>query len=202
VSVRKFSTASILSPSYKNSKIWDGETFPGYFESIQTVIASTSTASLEFVNIPQNYTHLQIRGVGRSTIADTNDFAIIKFNSDSGANYTYHYLRGDGASVSAQGSGYGSPDYLRSAGFISAANATSGVFGATIVDILDYTNTNKLKTIRTITGKEANSGNADGRVYLWSMLWGSTSAITTITLTTQANWAQYSQFALYGIRSA
>jgi hypothetical protein len=165
-------------------------------------VGSGGASSIEFSSIPQSYEHLQIRGLGRSTIADTNDFAIIKFNSDSGANYTYHYLRGDGTSASAQGSGYGTSDYLRSAGFISGANATAQVFGTTIIDILDYTNTNKLKTIRTLTGKDANSNNADGRVYLFSMLWGSTSAITTITLTTQANWAQYSSFALYGIKRA
>jgi len=194
---------SLKYKSKQGSLTAPGDVDPGAMIPIATVtVGSGGASSIEFSSIPQSYEHLQIRGLGRSTIADTNDFAIIKFNSDSGANYTYHYLRGDGTSASAQGSGYGTSDYLRSAGFISGANATAQVFGTTIIDILDYTNTNKLKTIRTLTGKDANSNNADGRVYLFSMLWGSTSAITTITLTTQANWAQYSSFALYGVKRA
>jgi hypothetical protein len=194
---------SLKYKSKQGSLTAPGDVDPGAMIPIATVtVGSGGASSIEFASIPQSYEHLQIRGLGRSTIADTNDFAIIKFNSDSGANYTYHYLRGDGTSASAQGSGYGTSDYLRSAGFISGANATAQVFGVTIIDILDYTNTNKLKTIRTLTGKDSNSGNADGRVYLWSMLWGSTSAITTVTLTTQANFAQYSTFALYGIKRA
>jgi hypothetical protein len=194
---------SLKYKSKQGSLTAPGDVDPGAMIPIATVtVGSGGASSIEFASVPQSYEHLQIRGLGRSTIADTNDFAIIKFNSDSGANYTYHYLRGDGTSASAQGSGYGTSDYLRSAGFISGANATAQVFGTTIIDILDYSNTNKLKTIRTLTGKDANSNNADGRVYLFSMLWGSTSAITTITLTTQTNWAQYSSFALYGIKRA
>lgn len=165
-----------------------------------TLVGSGGVNQVTFNDIPQTYKHLQLRIMARSTIADTNDFVIIKFNGDSGANYTYHYLRGDGTSASAQGSGYGTSDYLRSAGFISGANATSQVFGASVVDILDYANTSKLKTIRTLTGKDANSNNSDGRIYLWSLLWGSTDAITSINLTTQANIAQYSRFSLYGIK--
>jgi hypothetical protein len=172
-----------------------------YMEPIATsLVGSGGVNQVTFNDIPQNYKHLQLRIIARSSISDTNDFVMAKFNGDNGSNYTYHYIRGDGSSANALGSGYGSSDYLRSVGFITGANATSGVFGVSVVDILDYTNTNKLKTIRTFTGKDSNSGNADGRVYLLSMLWGNANAITSINLITQGNIVQHSRFSLYGIK--
>jgi hypothetical protein len=169
---------------------------------LMTTTLSSTASSVTFTSIPQSYEHLQIRIIGRSTIVDTNDFMMARFNSDTGSNYSYHYLRGDGTSGTSQGAGFGSSDYLRNVGFITGSSATSNVFGVSIVDILDYTNTNKLKTIKVFTGKDSNSNNQDGRVILSSMLWNSTSAINSITLFTQSNIATTSSFALYGIKGA
>jgi hypothetical protein len=82
-----------------------------------------------------------------------------------------------------------------------APNATSTAYGAFIVDILDYTNTNKNRTIRSLNGFDANGS---GQVQLVSTLFTSASAITSITIFTYAsgNIEQYSSFALYGIKGA
>ena len=106
MSVRKFSTASILSPSYKNSKIWDGETFPGYFESIQTIVVATSgTTLVEFTNIPQNYTHLQVRAVARVGYPGVASVSSpqYRFNDDSGSNYSNHRVGTFGTGTFADG---------------------------------------------------------------------------------------------------
>lgn len=199
MSVRKFSTASILSPSYKNSKIWDGETFPGYFESIQTVVVpSGGSATVEFNNIPQNYTHLQIRASARSTYAGSGDGYKLNFNGVSGTSYSYHLLIGSGSSVTAATN--------TSAGFmitgdLPASTETANIFGSSYIDILDYTNTNKYKTIKALTG---DNRNGSGSIRFTSGLFMSTNAITSISFSSfnAGNYAQYSQFALYGIRSA
>jgi hypothetical protein len=66
---------------------------------------------------------------------------------------------------------------------------------------LDYANTNKYKTTRSIGG---NDNNGSGFVSLISGLWLSTSAISNIEIIPLNGtlWTQYSHFALYGIKGA
>lgn len=204
MSVRKLSTASILSPSYKNSKIWDGETFPGYFESIQTVVVpSAGATSVVFNNIPQNYAHLQIRGIGRTTESDIGtNYLYCRFNNNNQSLYSFHNLTGNGANVSA---GSEINNTLFFAGLLPRGNMTANVYGTTVIDILDYTNTNKNKTVRTLTGVDYNGtvGGQPGYMIFYSGLWRSTSAITSIQLIPEViNFSPNSHFALYGIRSA
>ena len=201
MSVRKFSTASILSPSYKNSKIWDGTTFPGYFESIATInLASTSTP-VEFTNIPQNYTHLQIRAIGRvaypgvSTVSSPQ----LRFNDDSNANYSNHRVGTFGTGTFSDGEA--NQSIAGAISWMSAATAGTGIFGAFIMDILDYSNTSKYKTVKTNAGVAVSGA---GWAAITSNGWRSFSAITKISLIENAGygWIANSQFALYGIRTA
>lgn len=202
MSVRKFSTASILSPSYKNSKIWDGETFPGYFESIQTVVVSSAgQATVTFSNIPQNYAHLQIRAITRDNVSAYVGETYLTFNG-SGSNYDSHFLQGQGQSVSAGRQNYSTVIRI---GQTPGVNALSNVFSSFVVDILDYSNTNKNKTVKVLNGYE-NNGNGSGQdagfIYFGSGLWMDTNAVNSITIRTNGTLQQNSQFALYGIRSA
>lgn len=202
MSVRKFSTASILSPSYKDSKIWDGTTFPGYFESIQTVVISTSgTTLVEFTNIPQNYKHLQVRAVGRVGYPGTSSVSSpqYRFNDDSGSNYSNHRVGTFGTGTFSDGEA--NQSIAGGVGWMSAATAGAGIFGAFVMDILDYSNTSKYKTVKTQPGVSFSGG---GWSAITSNGWRSTSAITKISFIENNNygWNQYSQFALYGIRTA
>ena len=168
----------------------------GSFESIATTTLSTSTASVTFSSVPATYKHLQIRMLGRTTLAAISSNVQITFNSDTTAgNYTMHRLVGDGTSASAYGqSGL---DYII---MFAGGNAASNIFGVGVLDIVDYANTNKFKTTKILTGLERNSGTEDF-VMFRSQLWRDTSAITSITFTpSSGNLAQYSEFALYGIR--
>ncbi len=166
------------------------------YESIATVtVGSGGAANIEFTSIPSTYQHLQIRGIGRSTRSATIDDLAIRVNSDTGSNYAYHILRGDGASAIAAAGATQTTGY---AGRIAAATATSSVFGVAVIDILDYSNANKYKTIRSLGGSD-NNGN--GNVEYESNLWMNTNAITSILLYAPSyNFAQYSSFALYGIK--
>ena len=171
----------------------------GDFESIATVSVSSATSPIDFTSIPGTYSHLQIRCIGRGTVAQGEMQIFVRFNSDSGSNYAAHLLRGDGSSVFTDGQS----SQTRIGGVIrmSAANATSSIFGGGVIDILDYANTNKYKTLRSLGGVDANGS---GQVYYRSGLWMSTSAITSISIGIDdgGNFAQYSHFALYGIKGA
>jgi hypothetical protein len=73
-------------------------------------------------------------------------------------------------------------------------------YGASVCDILDYKNTNKYKTIKTVGGYE-NNDTGGGEASLFSGAWYSTSAIDTITFYPDAgNFVANSQFALYGVK--
>ena len=177
----------------------------GDFESIATVtVGSGGAANAEFTSIPATFTHLQIRMITRNTaagVAGTLD-NWLTFNSDSGSNYTYHGLQGNGAAAAAFGAG--TQTRVRMPNQSPGASSTANTFGAAVIDILDYTSTNKNKTVRVLYGANDNTTNTEYRAFLLSGLYFATpAAITTITIVPEtANFAQYSQFALYGIRSA
>ena len=65
-----------------------------------------------------------------------------------------------------------------------------------VCDILDYIDTNKYKTIRSLGGNDNNA--AQGAVAFRSNNWRNTSAVTSIVLS--GSFAQYSHLALYGIK--
>lgn len=167
---------------------------------LMTTTLSSSATSVTFSNIPQEYEHLQIRMLVRTDRGgDTQDAVNMRFNSDTGSNYSWHYLSGNGSSASA-GAG-SSASLIFNAAIGTAASATSGMFGVSVIDILDYNNTNKYKTTRSLTGQDINGG---GVCQLFSGNWRNTSAITIITFTPNVgtNMVQYSTFALYGIKKA
>ncbi len=166
------------------------------YESIATTtVGSGGAASVTFSSIPGTYTHLQIRAILKNT--SSSNFAAMRFNSDTGSNYNAHYLDGDGASVSAGGSANYDRSYF---GYTSTSSQTH-IFGASVIDILDYKDTNKFKTVRILTGVDVNG--SGGYMEFSSSAWRSTSAITDINIFFSSNnFAEYTHIALYGIRSA
>ena len=170
----------------------------GDFESIATTVLSSSTGTVTFSSIPQTYKHLQLRVIGKTDRALNRDSFRIQFNSDATtSNYRSHFLYGNGASTSsADEGGTAGGVHYRLAGNSGATN----IFGVSIVDVLDYANTNKYKTTRCLGGLDLNG--ADGEMYLGSAVWLSSSAITSFTIVpnTGTNFVQYSHFALYGIK--
>jgi hypothetical protein len=171
---------------------------PGDFESIATVtVGGGGAGSFDFTSIPATYTHLQIRGIGRcNQVGSGVTTTTYRFNSDTGSNYAYHNLTGNGAAASAGAAATQTNIVLTDLPQISA---TSNAFGVTVMDILDYANTNKYKTIRALNGADLNGS---GQISLTSGLWMDTSAITSITINPNSSAVQYTNFALYGIRSA
>ena len=169
------------------------------FESIATTtVGAGGTSAITFSSIPSTYTHLQIRGIARDTTSGGGTSAIlIRFNSDTSTTYPRHYLYGDGSIV---GAGFSSPVGDSYAGTVALNGNTSGIFASSIIDIIDYANTNKYKTVRSLSGADVN-GSGSG-IVINSNLWQSTAAISTIRLSSATGnpFVQYSSFALYGIK--
>jgi len=168
------------------------------YQSISTVTVSSSVSSITFSAIPATFTHLQIRAFCKATTNDSNVGSIFgRFNSDTGSNYARHFLNGSGTVVAA-----GASVSQTSMFFGTGVNANqTSVFTANVIDILDYANTNKYKTTRSLSGVDVNA--AGGFVQFMSGLWMNTAAVTSITILPAADdFAQYSSFALYGIKGA
>lgn len=176
----------------------------GAYDALATVTLSASASSITFAGIPTGYKHLQLRYMakGSSGSGGYPTGAYLSFNGDTtNGNYFGHYLRGDGSSASA-GSALSARNNLVFAPGSSGSWSSTSLFGVGIIDILDYSSTSKNKTIRSLSGADANGAGAVG---LMSTAWAnSTTAINSITIdadaTYQTNFIQNSQFALYGIK--
>lgn len=171
----------------------------GAFDSIATATVGTSGV-VEFTSIPSTYKHLQIRSINRNDSGSTNvSDMLMRLGSanspDTGSNYSQHQLTGDGATASAGGSANTSSIYVAP----SPRNGnTSGIFGAFVLDILDYTDTNKYKTVRCLSGDDRNGS---GDIVFTSGNWRNTAAINYVRLyIASVSFVSGTEFALYGIK--
>lgn len=160
---------------------------------------ASSAAQLTFSNIPQTFTHLQVKIFGRDASATSINSAFIVFNGSFETHPNHHYLSGNGSSASASSS----TTVLMPLPVLPGTNAASGMVGSIIVDILDYTNTNKNKTIRAIGGSDLNGS---GAVSFYSGFRINTEAITSLTLggaySSPYQFAAGTRVDLYGITSS
>jgi hypothetical protein len=118
-------------------------------------------------------------------IAANNDF--------TSSNYYTHTLYNGGAAAS---NSYGGFLY---SGVAPKDDNAAGVFGATIVDLLDYSSVSKNKTFRSLSGADNNT---IGSIFFSSGLWNNTAAVNTLTLSIaySGNLAAGTTFGLYGIK--
>ena len=205
MAIRFISKATVKNKLPRSSNIWDGTavfnpfTLVGNYDALSTVtVPSGGVSSITFAGIPQTgYSHLQVRCIARSTYnLNASSALIMRINGDtSNTNYAVHLLDGNGSSASAYGASSDSPQ-----GAVSNATAGANIFGAAIFDILDYTKTNKYKTIRILSGND-NNGNGTLR-FASGASYANTNAINSLIISTPSgDLAQYSQFALYGVKA-
>jgi hypothetical protein len=170
------------------------------YESIATTtVGAGGASSVDFTGISSAYTHLQIRAILKTNENSTGATNIeMRFNSDTGSNYTRHYLRGTGSAADTGAATSQSRFTVGTA--VQSGAALANMFGAMIVDVLDYTNTSKYKTVRALSGQNTNGSGTQG-MWLQSGVWMNTNAITSISIfSSSSNLSQYASFALYGIK--
>jgi hypothetical protein len=166
------------------------------YESIATATGTGSSGTITFSSIPSGFKHLQIRGMSYDNDSGIDNFRV-RFNSDSTSSYPFHYLSGNGATTTA--TGYSAQTYFWG-GYLHGVAGGSGALAASIIEILDYTSTTKNKTTRSLSGIDRNGS---GQIGIFSSVWLSTNAITSISLINPSyNWNTSTTFALYGIKEA
>lgn len=167
----------------------------GAYESIATA-TPTSGSSVTFSSIASTYKHLQLR---ISFIGSAGATVGLQFNNDTtAANYPAHCLYGNGASAAAAGqTSYGNvPVVAQNPGVGTVATYAN----VSIVDIHDYASTTKNKTVRAISGGDANGS---GYIELDSGMWINTAAISIIKLSVSGgSFATGTTISLYGIKGA
>ena len=195
MAVSRVKTSSILQGFPKSRSLLAGNAAYeglGDFNSIQTVtVGAGGTSTINFTSIPQTYSHLQIR---ISALKNTFGWTTGRLNGFT-TGYTYHDIRGNGSSAnSASGSGAGfDPMYM----MLNADVSSPGLYPLTgIIDILDYSDTNKNKTVRTLSGSDGNA--TISYLQLISNLSANTAAVTSISIF-GGTFNQYSTISLYGI---
>lgn len=164
------------------------------YELISTTLVSSAVASVTFSSLSAaTYKHLQLRITERSS-ASTNSQLYIRFNGDSGSNYSEHQLAGNGSSATSYGGG--------SVTFAPLGNGvesggTTNAFAGRIIDVLDFGSSSKNKTIRELYGFAANTN----KVGLFSAGWFSTGAVTSLTVGMNGgNITADSRISLYGLK--
>jgi hypothetical protein len=158
------------------------------YESIATSNPAGSN-TLTFSSIPSTYKHLQVRIIAAAS--DGLQGGYMQFNGTTSPYYT-HYIGGNGSTASAGGL---SNNFIYSYFYGSGSS-----MAVSVIDILDYTSTNKNKTTRSLVGYD---NNGSGTVQLYSGLWypATPAAVTSITFnSTGTNFQTGTQFALYGIK--
>ncbi len=203
MAVTKLSNSTFTGLNKYDSLLAGNSAFvPSDFESIATITGSGNPASITFSSIPSTYTHLQIRTVARDTdgSAGTAYSTTMRINGLSTSIYAFHQLVGNNSSASASANiNQTGIDIGRTS---VDAGATSNTFGVSVIDILDYKDTTKFKTIRSLSGADGNSASTGFGIQLQSGLWRSTSAITSITINAAiTSFNSNSHFALYGIKA-
>jgi hypothetical protein len=164
------------------------------YESIATINVGAGGASgIDFNSIPSTYQHLQIRYLIKSG-STNNDFSMGCNGSFSITNSSKHEIKGNGSSATANAQS--SISYINWQD-TTVSSLQSGQIAVGVLDILDYRDTNKTKTVRHLMGSDQNGA---GYMIFASGNLNTTSAITSVNFFNGYNWAQYSSFALYGIK--
>jgi len=171
------------------------------YDLLTTQILPGNSSTVTFNNLntyAANYQHLQIRISARSSRPATNGNYYLRFNGDTGSNYSTYYMRGTGTDTESaaiqQSDGPGLYVYQG----VTAATHNSGTFAAGVIDINDPFETTKFTTCKIMTGY---AGSAIDRILLESGLWAATAAVDSITFEEFFGYSFVtgSRFSLYGL---
>jgi len=164
---------------------------------IESKTLGTAQASIEFTSIPQTFTDLIALVSVRSADTSTFERLSVRFNSDSGTNYSNRFLIGDGGSASSSNR-TGANLFSLEAG-VQGTNSTSNTFANGQLYIPNYTSA----VVKSLSSDSVTENNATpaGQA-ITAGLWNNTAAITTITFSYfigASNLVAGSTVSLYGV---
>jgi hypothetical protein len=158
------------------------------YQLVETIeVGSGGAASIEFTGIPQDGVGLQILVSGRLT--GSADAADLRFNSDSGNNYSQIRLTGTGSAVSSYGF---TADRINVE--FSGNNQTANTFGNLSIYVSNYASTaNKSVSIDAVTENNATAAKQE----LTAGSYSTSSGITSLKLIKA--FAEFSTASIYKI---
>lgn len=161
------------------------------YEKIEAKTLGTATSSVTFTSIPSTYTDLVM--IINGSIASGNPSIWIRMNSDSGSNYSFTRVTGNGSAAAS------SRESTQTKGFIASAFGMTTTYETNIImQVMNYSNATTYKT--TLSRANTPSLGTEASVNLWR----STSAINAIEIlnSSATNFTVGSTFTLYGIKAA
>ena len=167
----------------------------GTYTLISSSTLNTTTATVTFSSIPSTYTDLFLVVNPLST---NNRDVILRFNSDTGSNYSITFVSGYGSGSPAFSSGRTTSQGFMYADYYAPSNPTQSIRQ---INIMDYANTTTYKTalMRSSNPAAYPAGGAEALVGLWR----STTAINTVAVSLASDsFLTGSVFKLYGIEAA
>lgn len=166
------------------------------YEAIATQTLGSAVNQVTFSSIPSTYTDL-VLVLGDLKAGTSSNTICVRYNSDSGTNYSYTILTGTGSA--AQSARASNQTYSFFGGYNVGVDTT---YPSTVVGhIMNYANTTTFKTGMSRYGIERAGSTGETQAIV--NLWRSTAAITSVTVATfTGNWSIGSVFSLYGIKAA
>lgn len=170
----------------------------GAYDLLETTELTSSASSVTFSGLDSytDYKHLQVRAVMKNTLTSNLNYnALLQINGENAtSSYISHLMNGSGSSVSSRNENTFAGVHFRDA---VAGNQVSNIFSGAIIDILDFSSTNKNTTVRSFTG--SITGETD--VVLGSGLFINTSAVTSLSFKNDSgDFVAGSRFSLYGVK--
>jgi hypothetical protein len=190
------STLQQAFPKFPNA--WDGVSAVASMDSLgSSTLNSVGSTGASFTNIPQTYQHLQVRFTILSQTS-TNDFSLFFNNVSTGTSYTYSAIvaKPTTSTSSATSTALADKPYI----FMLDGEFTNLPSGQTltgVINIHDYANTNKFKTVSSLYGSDQNG---NGLIINRTGLYKSTNAITRVDVFNGYNFGIGTSFSLYGIK--
>jgi hypothetical protein len=196
MSVRSLVRSGLVNFAETRSMLVGNEAFSltdFYLISTSTISENTANVIFDTSSLSSRYKHLQIRVAGRTTKVDTDEQLRIRFNSDTGTNYSSHAMFGTSDVFSTSSISQTYIDIAR----LAAANLNSNIYGPGVIDILDPFSASKNKTLRSFSSADRPT---TPMIDLSSGAWYSTAPVTSIALFTTTSFVAGSRFSLYGIK--
>lgn len=166
---------------------------PATYEKIQTTTLGSATSTISFTGVSSAYTDIILAFALKSN-SSNNPTLRLTFNGSS-TGYSGRQMYGNGVAPGSNNN--------TNAAFISIARSAgsptpSGETALLLLHVMDYTNTNKYKTIFA----QYNSNSTGGELDVG--LWQNTAAINQIDIVspTSNDFAVGSVVTLYGIKAA
>lgn len=154
-------------------------------------VGAGGAASIEFTGIAGTGKDLLVLVNARAVNAAVANNLVVRFNSST-SSYDNRRLLGDGSSASSNSTSGGSGFFVSNS--LPAASATASTFGNAAIYVSNYAGS----TSKSVSADGVSENNAtEAYQTLLAGLWGNSAAITTVTISSGANLAEFSSASLY-----